>query len=172
MQLDTFVDERMKIPYTLSLMHGGIAQVWAENKTNMVLSHTSMFTTLTELLAGIMRTFGDPDQERMACSQLHALKMTMGMTADKYMAKFEMLAGRTGFNEAALEDAFIQGLPQLILFKVYLQMSLPSGMDNWKTIVCNLDHLHPGFAELRQSIHLTRRQTSQMQTPQMQTPAA
>jgi len=68
--------------------------------------------------------------------------MTTGMTADEYMAKFEMLAGRTSFNKAALEDAFIQGLPQLILFKVYSQTSLPSGLDNWKTIVCNLDCLH------------------------------
>jgi len=33
--------------------------------------------------------------------------MMMGMIADEYMAKFEMLAGRTGFNEAALEDALI-----------------------------------------------------------------
>ena len=80
------------------------------------------------------------------------MKMTMGMTADEYTAKFEMLAGRTGFNEAALEDAFIRGLPQSILLKVYSQMSLPSGLDNWKTIVCNLDRLHRGFTELRQSI--------------------
>ena len=60
MQLDMFVDERMKILYALSFMHGGIVQVWAENETNVVLSHTSTFTMLTELLAGIMRTFGDP----------------------------------------------------------------------------------------------------------------
>ena len=39
----------------------------------------------------------------MAWAQLHTLKIIMGMTADKYMAKFEMLAGRTGFKEAALE---------------------------------------------------------------------
>src|SRR5882672_8190809 len=98
--------------------------------------------------------------------------MTTGMTADEYTAKFEMLAGRTGFNEVALEDTFIRGLPQLILFKVYSQMSLLSGLDNWKTIVCNLYFLHRGFAELRQSIHPTQTQTSQMQTPQMQTPMA
>jgi len=36
----------------------------------------------------------------------------MGMMADEYMAKFEMLADRTGFNDAALVDMFIQGLPQ------------------------------------------------------------
>src|SRR5882672_8934317 len=51
-------------------------------------------------------------------------------------------------------------------------MSLPSGFDNWKTIIHNLDHLHRGFTELRQSIHLTRTQTSQVQLPQMQTPTA
>ena len=61
MQLDTFSDERMKILYALPFMCGGIVQVWAENETNVILSHTSTFTTLTKLLAGIMRTFGDPD---------------------------------------------------------------------------------------------------------------
>jgi len=33
--------------------------------------------------------------------------MTAGMTADKYTARFEILADRTGFNDAALEDTFI-----------------------------------------------------------------
>src|SRR5467141_3189970 len=82
------------------------------------------------------------------------------------------LAGRTGFNEVALEDTFIQGLPQLILFKVYSQMSLPSGLENWKTIVHNLDCLHRGFSKLRQSIRPTQTQTTQVQLPHMQTPMA
>src|SRR5882724_864428 len=172
MQLNTFVDERMKILYAFSFMHRGIAQVWAENETNVILSYTSMFATLAKLLSSIERTFEDPDRERTACAQLHALKMTTGMTADEYMARFEMLADRTGFNDAALEDTFIHGLPQLILFKVYLQTSLPSGLDNWKAIVQDLDCLNWGFAELRQSICPTRMQTPQTQTPQMQTPTA
>src|SRR5882724_6192253 len=118
MQLNTFVDERMKILYALSFMHGVIAHVWAKNETNTILSHSSTFSTLAELLVGI---------ERMACAQLHTLKMMMGMTADEYMAKFEMLVGRTSFNKVALEEAFIWGLHQLILSKVYYQTSLPSG---------------------------------------------
>jgi len=77
-------------------------------------------------LAGIERTFGDPDQERMAHTQLHALKMMMGMTANKYMAKFEMPSSEASLN----------------LFKVYSQTSLPSGLDNWKMVIHNLDHLH------------------------------
>src|SRR5882672_5525456 len=87
MQLDTFSDERMKILYALSFMHRGIVQVWAKNETNAILSHSSTFTTLSELLAGIMRTFRDPNIERMARDQVHALKMTTGMTADEYTAK-------------------------------------------------------------------------------------
>jgi len=47
MQLDMFADERMKILYALSFMHGGIAQIWAENETNVILSYTSTFATLT-----------------------------------------------------------------------------------------------------------------------------
>jgi len=61
MHLDMFTEERMKILYVLSFMHGGIAQIWAENKTDMILSHSSTFSTLAELLVGIKRTFGAPD---------------------------------------------------------------------------------------------------------------
>ena|SRR5882724_6334347 len=97
----------IKILYTLFFMCRGIAQVWAENKTNVVLSHMSMFSTLAELLVSIERTFGNPDWERMAHPQFHTLKMMMGMMASKYMAKFELLVGRTGLNQVALEDLFI-----------------------------------------------------------------
>jgi len=61
MQINTFADKRMKILYALSFMHGGIAQVWAENETNAILSYTSTFATLAELLSSIERTFGDPN---------------------------------------------------------------------------------------------------------------
>ena len=84
-----------------------MAQVWAANETSMVLANTSTFNTLEGLLALIERTFGDPDKERTACTQLHALRMTPGMTAEEYMANFEMISGRTSFNDAALEDTYI-----------------------------------------------------------------
>src|SRR5882724_3008189 len=105
----------------------------------MTLANTSTFNTLEGLLTSIEKTFRDPDRERMAHTQLHALKMMPGMTAEGYTANFEILARRTSFNEAALEDAYVQGLPQSILLKVQSQTSLPSGMDNWKAVVCNLD---------------------------------
>src|SRR5882724_1737919 len=141
MRIDTFADERMKILYTLSFMRGGMAQVWIANETSTTLANMSTFNTLEGLLMSIEKTFRDPDRERMAHTQLHALKMMPGMTAEEYMANFEMLTGRTGFNEAALEDAYVRGLPQSILLKVYSWTSLPSGMDNWKAVMHNIGHL-------------------------------
>ena len=51
MQINTFVDKQMKILYALLYMHGGMAQVWAANETNMVLSNMSTITTLNFLLS-------------------------------------------------------------------------------------------------------------------------
>src|SRR5882724_10349941 len=92
---------------TLSFMSGVMAQVWAANETSATLANVSMFNTLEGLLTFIKKTFGDPDRERMACTQLHVLKMMPGMTAEEYMANFEMLTGRTSFNKAALENAYV-----------------------------------------------------------------
>src|SRR5882724_6235476 len=132
-------DERMKIQNTLSFMQGGMAQVWVANKTSAVLDNMSSFSTKVELLALIKRTFGDPDRERTAHTQLHALRMTLGMIAEEYMASFEMLSTHTSFNKAALEDMYICGPPQSILLKVYSQTSLPSGLASWKAVIHNLD---------------------------------
>ena len=60
-----------------------------------------------------------------------------------------MLAGWTGFNDEALKDAYIRGLPNSILHKVFAQVTLPKGIDAWKTVVQNLDRLHRGLVELK-----------------------
>ena len=116
MQLNTFADKRMKILYALSFMARGIVQVWAKNETNVVLSHTSTFSTLVGLLAGIKRTFSNPDWERMAHAQLHALKMTTA--AEEYMAIFEMLAStmwhwRMHSSEASLSQFSSRFTPKI-----------------------------------------------------------
>src|SRR5882724_5618471 len=160
MQLDAFMDKRMKILYSLSFMWGGMAQVWVANETSAILDNMSSFGTLMELLASIERT-SDPDQESTAHTQLHALRMTLGMMAEEYMASFEMLATRTGFKKAALEDMYIHGLPQVILLKVYSQTSLPSGLASWKAVIHNLDWLQRGFTELKQLIQLNQAQFPQ-----------
>jgi len=78
--------------------------------------------------------------------------MAQGITAEDYTAQFEMLAGRTRFNNTALEDTYIQGLPKSILQNVFMQTTLPKVLDEWKTVVRNLDRLHCGLMELRRSM--------------------
>ena len=46
-----------------------------------------------------------------------------------------MLAGRTGFNDEALENAYIRGLPNSILEKVFAQVTLPKCLDAWEMVV-------------------------------------
>jgi len=93
---------------------------------------------------------------------LNTLRMTPGMMAEEYTASFKMLATQTSFNEAALKDMYIHGLPQSILLKVYSQTSLPSGLASWKAVICNLDWLQRGFAKLKQLIQPNRAQFPQL----------
>ena len=58
------------------------------------------------------------DWSRIARTKLHNLKMSSSMSADEYIAQFEILVGRTNFNDAALEDAYSQGLSTAILDKI------------------------------------------------------
>ena len=149
MQADTFADERMKILYALSFMRGGTAQVWAANETMAVINGMTQMRTLDIFLGDIEKTFGDPDRARTACAQLHELKMTPSTTAEDYTVQLEMLAGRTGFNDAALEDIYVRGLPNSILQKIFAQVTLPQGLEVWKTVVRNLDRLHQSLTELK-----------------------
>ena len=97
-----------------------------------------------------------PLETQTECTQLHDLKMTPGTMAEDYMARFEMLAGRTSFNDKALEDAYIRGLSNSILQKVFTQVTLPKGLDAWKTVIRNLDRLHQGLVELKCSTSVSR----------------
>ena len=86
MQADTFTDERMKVLYVLSFMHGGTAQVWAVNETMAVITGTTQMQTLDIFLENVEKTFGDLDQAQTAHAQLHELKMTPGTMAEDYTA--------------------------------------------------------------------------------------
>ena len=66
-----------------------------------------------------------------------------------------MLTGRTSFNDAALEDIYVRGLPNLILQKIFTQVTLPNGLAAWKMVVQNLDHLHRSLMELKRSTSQT-----------------
>ena len=76
-----------------------------------VIPWTSQMQTLDIFLENIKKTFGDLDWAQTAHRQLHELKMTPGNMAEDYVAQFEMLMGRTSFNDAVLKDIYVRGLP-------------------------------------------------------------
>ena len=123
-------------------MCGGTAQVWAVNETMAVITGTTQMQTLDIFLENIEKTFRDPDWAWTARAQLHELKMTPGTMAEDYTARFEMLVGRTSFNDTALEDIYIWGLPNSILQKIFTQVTLPNGLAAWKMVTQNLNCLH------------------------------
>ena len=86
MQADAFADERMKVLYALSFMHGGTAQVLAANETMAVITGTSQMQTLDIFLESVEKTFGDLDRARTARAQLHELRMTPSTMAEDYTA--------------------------------------------------------------------------------------
>ena len=71
------------------------------------------------------------------------------MSADDYTAQFEILAGRMGFNDEALKDAYARGLPAMILYKIHAQPSLRSNLKAWKEATCQIDRNHHRLLEVR-----------------------
>jgi len=150
-QPESFPDERTKIMYALSFMTGGSAEVWAHNETQAVIDGTTSLSTFEEFIKQVENAFGDPDRSRTARTKLHDLRMTPGMSADEYTAQFEILAGRTGFNDAALEDAYARGLPAMILDKIHAQPLLPLDLKAWKEAACQIDRNHRRLIEVRRA---------------------
>ena len=70
------------------------------------INGTSMIPTFEVFTKQVKDAFGDPDHSRTACTKLHDLRMSLSMSADEYIAQFEILAGRTNFNNVALEDVY------------------------------------------------------------------
>ena len=59
---------------------------------------------------------------------------------------------------------YVRGLPNLILQKIFAQVTLPNGLAAWKTVIRNLNCLHQSPMELKWStgqINLIVRRTSQ-----------
>ena len=127
-QPGSFPDARMKMLYALSFMSGGYVHIWAQSETDAVIKGTSSFKTFEDFTKKVEEMFGNPDSARTACTKLHNLRMTSGMSAGEYMTQFEVLTARTSFNDPALEDAYSCGLTVMILDKIHAQPSLPKDL--------------------------------------------
>ena len=59
------------------------------------------------------------------------------------------MAGRTNFNDAALEDACSRGLSTAILDKIHAQPTLPTDLRAWKEVACQIDGNHRRLLEMK-----------------------
>ena len=59
--LATFSDDQTKILYTLSFMNRGMAEVWANNKMQVVINGTISITTFNKYIKRLKDAFGNPD---------------------------------------------------------------------------------------------------------------
>ena len=75
--------------------------------------------------------------------------MTSGMSADEYMAQFEILAARMSFNDPAFEDAYSHGLTAMILDKIDAQPLLPKDLKAWKEAACKIHRNHCHLLEVK-----------------------
>ena len=112
---------------------------WAVNETMAVITGTFSDADMDIFLENAKKTLRvrDPDWAWMAHTQLDKLKMISGTMAEAwdYTARVKMLMGRTGFNDAALKDIYVQGLPNAILQKIFTQVTLPNGLAAWKMVI-------------------------------------
>src|SRR3979490_636517 len=77
--------------------------------------------------------------------------MTSNMSADEYTVQFEILVGRTGFNDEALEDTYAWGLPAMILDKIHAQPLLPSNLKAWEEAACQIDCNYNHLLEVKRA---------------------
>ena len=88
-------------------MNEGTAGAWVESLTTAFLDPETAnpYETFKEFTAAFESAFREPDRKFTARSQLCNLRQGK-MSAKEYTAHFEALAGRTGFGEQALINAY------------------------------------------------------------------
>ena len=131
-------------------MMRGTAEVWAHNQMQAIINGTSLIPIFEVFIKQVKDAFRDPDHSRTACTKLHDLTLSLSMCADKYTAQFEILTGRTNFNDAALEDAYSRGLSTAILHKIHTQPTLSADLKAWKEAACQIDYNHRYLLEMKQ----------------------
>jgi Retrotransposon gag protein/Zinc knuckle len=139
--------ELHKILSMLSWMKDRTAGAWGESLSTSFLDPETHnpYKTFKDFLVAFESTFGEPDWEFTAQSQLRNLKQGK-MSPEEYTAHFDALASQTGFGEEALINAYQWGLNEWLLEKMHLS-NLPETLRGWKDTVWQLDNLYLWFQQ-------------------------
>jgi len=145
LQPDRFPTDRHKILYTLTWMKEGSAGAWAENVSRLMLdaAQPDPYWNWAEFETAFENAFGEPDRAQMSQLQLERLFQGSSSVAE-FTARFEALAARTGYNDAALIANYKRGLRRSILQTIHLT-ELPTTLQEWKDKALILDSLDRAY---------------------------
>uniref|UniRef100_A0A674MXQ5 Gypsy retrotransposon integrase-like protein 1 n=1 Tax=Takifugu rubripes TaxID=31033 RepID=A0A674MXQ5_TAKRU len=101
----TYPSDRARIAFMVNLLSGRAAQ-WA---TAVLENQTPASSSFPVFTAEFRRVFELPIQSSEASSQILSLRQGSSSVAD-YSIRFRILAARSGWNDAALQGVFTQGL--------------------------------------------------------------
>jgi Retrotransposon gag protein len=114
-------DVQMQIAFVLAHLHGDVTLAWALGEQGKLTTRTH--GSWDDFVGCFQITWGDADATRMAGMKMQSLKMTA--TADEYISAFQVLAERTGYNDAALMDFFQCGLTMPLAKSIYTRPGRP-----------------------------------------------
>jgi hypothetical protein len=134
----------MQIAFVLAHLRGEVTLAWALGEQGKLVAGTH--GTWEEFVGRFRTTWGDADATRMAGMKLQALKMNA--TADEYIAAFQVLADRTGYNDTALIDFFQRGLTTPLAKSIYTRPGgPPSDLTSWKEAASSIDRFERAWAQ-------------------------
>jgi len=129
-----FTSDFEKILYALSYMQEGHAATWADTISEEMFDLDGEGRASHTWLAfeeRFFKIFGHPDEAQHARNELQALQQGK-KTVEEYVAEFETVAPRTGWDDATLEFFFVEGLNSKVREKLETAEDPPATLEKWK----------------------------------------
>jgi hypothetical protein len=151
-------DIQMQIAFVLAHLRGDVTLAWALGEQGKLAAGTH--GSWEDFVGRFRITWGDADATRMAGMKMQSLKMTA--TADEYISAFQVLAEKTGYNDAALIDFFQRGLTTPLAKSIYTRPGGPPlDLQGWKDAASSIDRFERAWAQDAREVKYTKTKQTQ-----------
>ena len=128
---NAFTDDSAKITYTLSYLKGTALDWFEPSLTSR--DNVSWLSNYSKFVSKLRSHFGPFDPEGEAEAKLENLCMCNNQRITKYLVKFNRLAARVQWGNAALQRQFYNGLPSQIKDKIS-RFGKPNNLQELRTL--------------------------------------
>jgi len=127
---DRFPDEKVKITFIISYIHGKKVQDWLQWMFNGIHYQKPGFPLTANSFFDMMDAqYGDPHKELTAQRKLEGIEQET--TVDEYVVQFRCIAIATGYSETNLIHRYITGLKPHIRKACFSVRPLPVKFNDW-----------------------------------------